>query len=211
MKNKIFKTCFVFATTATLILIVFSLQSFRYETKSIIGNTISDFSLKNIDGKTISLSDYKNAKGFIIVITCNHCPFAKLYPERMNKLNSKYKSLGVPLIAISSTDTVAYEDDSYPKMVVKAQQEKFNFPYLFDGFQTAAKNFGAQKTPHAFVVWKEKGEYIIKYNGAIDDNGAEPLKVKNQYVANAVDALLKGKEVEIKESKSLGCQIHFRK
>ena len=69
----------------------------------------------------------------------------------------------------------------------------------------------AQKTPHAFVVWKEKGEYIIKYNGAIDDNGAEPLKVKNQYVANAVDALLKGKEVEIKESKSLGCQIHFRK
>ncbi len=211
MKNKIIKTCSVFATTAALILVIFIFQSFRYETKSIIGNSINDFRLKNIDGKTISLSDYKNAKGFIIVFTCNHCPFAKLYPDRMSKLNTKYKSSGVPLIAISSTDTVAYEEDTYSKMIAKAKQEKFNFPYLFDGSQTAAKNFGAQKTPHAFVVWKEKGEYIIKYNGAIDDNGAEPEKVKNQYVANAVDALLKGKEVEIKESKSLGCQIHFRK
>ena len=172
---------------------------------------VIDFRLLNVNGKMVSLKDYPDAKGFIIVFTCNHCPFAKLYPERMSKLNSKYKSLGVPLIAISSTDTVAYEDDSYPKMIAKAKHEKFNFPYLFDGLQTAAKNFGAQKTPHAFVVWKEKGKYIIKYNGAIDDNGAEPEKVKNQYVANAVDALLKGKEVEIKESKSLGCQIHFRK
>ncbi len=211
MKNKIIKTFFIFLTTATVMLIILSLQSFRYETKSINGNTIADFSLKNVDGKNISLSNYKNAKGFIVIFTCNHCPFAKLYPERMSKLNTRYKSLGVPLIAISSTDTTAYEEDTYPKMVAKAKQEKFNFPYLFDGTQTAAKNFRAQKTPHAFVVWKEKGKYVIKYNGAIDDNGAEPEKVKNQYVANAVDALLQGKEIEITESKSLGCQIHFRK
>ena len=105
MKNKIFKTYFVFLTTATLILIVFSLQSFRYETKSIIGNTISDFSLKNVDGKTISLSDYKNAKGFIIVFTCNHSTFEKLYSQRFNDLNTKYKSLGFPSLAINSNKT----------------------------------------------------------------------------------------------------------
>ena len=172
--------------------------------------TVKDFHLLNVDGKKISLGDYPDAKGFIIVFTCNHCPFAKLYPPRLNELNAQYKSSGVPLIAISSTDTVTYDQDTYPNMVTKAMDEKFSFPYLFDGLQTVAKNFSAQKTPHAFVVWKKNGEWIIKYNGAIDDNGAEPEKVKNHYVSDAVDALLQNKEVKIKETKSLGCQIHFR-
>jgi len=172
---------------------------------------IKNFSLKNTNGKYISLTDYKEAKGFIIVFTCNHCPFAKLYPPRFNELNSKYKSLGIPLIAISSTDTIMYEEDTYSKMVKKALIEKFNFPYLFDGDQLVAKNFNAQKTPHAFVIWKENGKWIIKYSGAIDDNGAESRKVQNHFVANAVDALLNDKPVEINETKSIGCQIYFRK
>ncbi|MCX6273912.1 MAG: thioredoxin family protein [Bacteroidetes bacterium] len=170
-----------------------------------------DFHLLNVNGKMVSLKDYPSARGFIVVFTCNHCPFAKLYPERMNQLNNRYKPLGVPLIAISSTDTIVYEEDGFKNMVAKATAEKFNFPYLMDGAQTVAKKFGAQKTPHAFVVWKIKGDFVVKYNGAIDDNGAEPEKAKIHYVANAVDALLKGKEVEIKETKSLGCQIHYRK
>ena len=159
----------------------------------------------------VSFSDYPSAKGFIIIFTCNHCPFAKLYPARMNDLNNKTTSLGVPLIAISSTDTLTFEEDAYAKMVEKASNEHFNFPYLFDGEQTVAKSFKAQKTPHAFVVWKEKGKLVIKYNGAIDDNGAEPALVKNKYVENTVDALLKGKKITVKETKSIGCQIHFRK
>jgi peroxiredoxin len=171
---------------------------------------IKNFSLKNTDGKYISLTDYKEAKGFIIVFTCNHCPFAKLYPPRFNELNSKYKPLGIPLIAISSTDTIMYEEDNYAKMVQKALIEKFNFPYLFDGEQFVAKNFKAQKTPHAFVIWKENEKWVIKYSGAIDDNGAEPKKVKNHFVGNAVDALLNDKPVEISETKSIGCQIYFR-
>ncbi len=191
----------------TLLLIAFVIFGFT----SINNRTISDFSLKNTDGKLVSLKDFSNAKGFIIVFTCNHCPFAKLYPPRLNSLNSKYQPLGVPLIAISSTDTLVYEDDTYPNMVKKAANEHFNFPYLFDEFQTVAKNFSAQKTPHAYVIWNEVGKWVVKYNGAIDDNGAEPAKVKNQYVANAVDALLGGKEVAIKETKSIGCQINFRK
>lgn len=172
--------------------------------------TVADFRLKNTDGKFVSLNSYPQAKGFIIVFTCNHCPFAKLYPPRLNELNKKYSASGVPLIAISSTDTIVYEEDTYPEMVKKAKKEHFNFPYLFDEQQSVAKAFAAQKTPHAFVIWKENGNFVVKYSGAIDDNGAQPTKVKNRYVANAVDALLSGKEVTTKETKSIGCQIHFR-
>lgn len=172
---------------------------------------VNDFRLVNTDGKVISLKDYPSAKGFIIIFTCNHCPFAKLYPQRLNELNKKYKPLGFPLIAISSTDTILYSEDSFAKMVEKSKAEKFNFPYLYDNLQMVAKNFSAQKTPHAFVIWKEKAGWVIKYNGAIDDNGANPKEVKTHFVAEAVDALLAGKEIENKETKSLGCQIHYRK
>ena len=131
---------------------------------------IVDFKLKNVDGNFVSLSSFPDAKGFIIVFTCNHCPFAKLYPPRLNDLNNKFKPLGVPLIAISSTDTMMYEEDTYPNMVTKANEEHFKFTYLFDEMQEVAKNFKAQKTPHAFVIWKENEKWVVKYNGAIDDN-----------------------------------------
>ncbi len=172
---------------------------------------VNDFSLMNVDGNKVSLANYKDAKGFIIVFTCNHCPFAKLYPPRLNELNNKFKPLGVPLIAISSTDTMMYEEDTYPNMVTKAKEEQFNFPYLFDEMQTVAKNFKAQKTPHAFVIWKENNSWVVKYSGAIDDNGMESNKVTETYVADAVNALLNGKPILTKETKSIGCQIAFRK
>ena len=172
---------------------------------------VKDFKLRNVDGKYISLSDYKSAVGFIIIFTCNHCPFAKLYPPRFNELHSKFLPKGVPLIAISSTDTVQYEEDTYPLMVEKAKNEHFMFPYLMDGNQKVAKNFNAQKTPHAYVIWKENGQWVVKYDGAFDDNGQEPEKVENKYVEAAVEALLENKKIEITQTKSIGCQIYFRK
>jgi len=96
-------------------------------------------------------------------------------------------------------------------MKAKSAAEDFNFPYLYDNQQVVAKNFGAQKTPHAFVIWKEQNKWVVKYNGAIDDNGAEPEKVQINYVAEAVEALLNDKKISIVETKSIGCQIHFRK
>jgi peroxiredoxin len=96
-------------------------------------------------------------------------------------------------------------------MVKKAKKEHFNFPYLYDATQSVAKMFGADKTPHAFVIWKENAQWVIKYSGAIDDNGAEPNLVKNPYVAKDVDALLEGKLVDIPETRSIGCQILMRK
>ena len=188
-------------------LLIISTNSFAQKNNK----DIVDFKLKNVDGKMVSLSDYPNAKGFIIVFTCNHCPFAKLYPPRLNDLNNKFKPLGVPLIAISSTDTMMYEEDTYPNMVIKANEEHFNFPYLFDEMQVVAKNFKAQKTPHAYVIWKENNQWVVKYNGAIDDNGMEPEKVTESYVSNAVYELLTSQPVKTSETKSIGCQIAFRK
>ena len=172
---------------------------------------VGDFSLKNVNGKNVSLKDYPDAKGFIIVFTCNHCPFAKLYYKRLNELNTEFAAKGVPLIAISSTDTISYEEDTFPENVKKAEEQHFNFPYLYDGAQKVAKAFAAQKTPHAYVIWKVGGKWVIKYNGAIDDNGAHPELVHNAYVANAVNELLASKEVTTSEIKSIGCQINFRK
>ncbi len=202
MKNYVKQILFVAALLAT----GFSGVAFL----PIAPKVVEGFTLRNIDGRPLSLDAYPDAKGFIVVFTCNHCPFAKLYPERMNALNTKYKPLGLPLIAISSTDTNVFEEDTYPKMVEKAQNEHFNFPYLFDAEQTVAKSFGAQKTPHAYIIWKENGKWAVKYNGAIDDNGAEPTKATKHFVADAADALLNGKAGYVKETKSVGCQINFR-
>ncbi len=171
---------------------------------------VDDFSLLNVDGRIVTLADFPDARGFVIVFTCNHCPFAKLYPPRFNAFYEKYAAQGVPLIAISSTDTVTYEEDTFSRMRAKATAEHFFFPYLWDANQTVAKNFDAQKTPHAFVIWKERGKWVVKYNGAFDDNGANPDKVQEPYVVNAVDALLAGRSVGVAETPSIGCQIYFR-
>ena len=199
--------------TFAFFLLLISLYSFSGNNKapvSLIGNTVNDFSLRNIDNKNISLNDFKNAKGFIIVFTCNHCPFAKLYPERLIMLSEKYKSLHVPLIAINSTDSLVYEEETFAEMVKKVKEKGFNFPYLQDNTQAVAKNFGAEKTPHAFVIWKENNQWIIKYKGAIDDNGAEPKKVAHAYVEEAVDALMHSKTIAVTETRSIGCAIKFR-
>ncbi len=178
---------------------------------SSLADTIEDFSLQNVDGNYISLKSYPEAKGFIIVFTCNHCPFAKLYSERFNEMAKKYGALNVPLLAINPMDTVVYEDESFLAMQEKAKLASFTFPYLQDNIQTVAKDFNADHTPHAFVIWKENNQWIIKYTGAIDDNGAESDKVKNPYLTNAVDELLAGKKVQEPETRSIGCAVFYRK
>ena len=168
------------------------------------------FNLPNVDGQRVALEQFKDAKGLMVVFTCNHCPFAKLYPARLNALNKKYKDKGVPLIAVSSTDSVQYEEDDFAHMVQYAQKEKFTFPYLYDREQTVAKKYKAQKTPHAFLIWKVNGVYKIVYEGAIDDNGMHANQVKQAYLADAVENMLAGKKVETPSTKSVGCQIYFR-
>src|SRR5262245_43119015 len=104
-----------------------------------VGDRVKDFSLKNTDGKMVSLADYKTAKGFIVVFTCNHCPYAKAYEQRIIDLNNMYASKGFPVIAISSNDAVKVPEDSYDNMSSRAKEKKYSFPYLYDESQTVAK------------------------------------------------------------------------
>jgi peroxiredoxin len=177
---------------------------------SSVNKIISNFELRNVDGKLLNINNIDNAKGFIVVFTCNHCPFAKLYPQRFNDLNSKYKALGVPLIAINSMDSLVYEDETFALMQAKSKESNFNFAYLQDATQSVGKQFGAEHTPHAFIIWKENNNWIIKYSGAIDDNGEHP-ELATPFIANAVDELLQSKPVSKPETESFGCRIFYRK
>ncbi len=172
--------------------------------------TVPDFSLRDVSGKYISLKDYPQAKGFMVVFICNHCPFAKLYIKRLNDLNTKYSGLNVPLLAIDPMDSLTYEDETFAHMQQRAKAEGFNFPYLSDGTETAARSFNARRTPDAFVIWKENNQWVIKYQGAIDDNGSEPDSVHDTYLSTAVDELLAGAPVKEPSTISIGCYIHYK-
>ena len=174
--------------------------------------TISDFKLKSATtNRWVSLSDYKNAKGFVIVFSCNKCPMAKFYSQRLNQMDAKYKKLGVPVLAINSMDTLAYAEESFKLMQKKAKKDQFQFPYLQDKKQNIAKEFKATHTPQAFVIWKNNvGKFVVKYQGAIDDNAGEPEKIKQHFLTDAIDDLLQEKEVATPKSESFGCRIYFR-
>ncbi|MBK8351089.1 MAG: thioredoxin family protein [Saprospirales bacterium] len=176
-----------------------------------VGDNIKDFSLQNIDGKNVSLADYKDSKGFIITFTCNHCPYAMAYEDRILALNKKYAKAGYPVIAINPNDAIQYPEDNFEAMQVRSKEKKFNFPYLYDESQNIAKQFGATKTPHVFIVQKAGDKLVVKYIGAIDDNWEKAADVKEKYAESAIDALLAGKPVATTSTKAIGCSIKWKK
>ncbi|KGO88966.1 thioredoxin family protein [Flavobacterium suncheonense] len=172
-----------------------------------IGDVATDFSLKNVNDKKVSLADFKEAKGFIVIFTCNHCPYAKAYEDRIIALDKKYKKLGYPVIAINPNNPEVQPADSFELMKERAKEKGFTFPYLFDEGQKIYPQYGATKTPHVYVLQKTKAGNVVQYIGAIDDNYSDEEAVKTKYVENAVDALLKNQEVPVKTTKAIGCSI----
>lgn len=172
-----------------------------------IGDKVNDFKLKNIDGKMVSLADMKDVKGAIVIFTCNHCPYSVATEDRIIALDKKYKAKGYPVVAINPNDPKIQPEDSFDKMIVRAKEKGFTFPYIFDEQQTVYKEFGASRTPHVFIVSKKEGDFYLEYIGAIDDSTRDPEKVKTTYVADAVDALLSGKKPKVTETKAIGCSI----
>ncbi len=170
----------------------------------------SDFSLKGVDGKMVAMGDYPDAKGYVVVFTCNHCPYSIAYEDRLIELDKKYKEMGYPVIAINPNDPKVAPDDSYEKMIVRAEEKNFSFPYLFDEGQNVYPQYGATKTPHVYVVNKTETGNRIAYVGAIDDN-KEADKVTKNYLANALDALVAGKTPEDPYTKAFGCSIKTAK
>jgi len=171
------------------------------------GDKASDFKLKNVDGKYVSLGDYESAKGFVVVFTCNHCPYAQAYQDRLIDLNNKYLSKGFPLIAINPNDPAVSPGDSYAEMQKRAGEKNFPFPYLFDETQVVYKMYGAERTPHIYLLKKEANDYIVQYIGAIDNNYKDPQQVTERYLENAIDALLAGKSPDPDQTKAIGCSI----
>ncbi len=176
-----------------------------------VGDMARDFSLKNVDGKMVSLADYQKAKGYIVVFTCNHCPFAQAYEQRIIQLHNKYASQGFPVIAINPNDKTRSPEDSYENMVTRAKDKQYPFAYVYDETQEIAKSYGATRTPHVFLLSKTKAGNKVEYIGAIDDNSEEASAVKEAYLSNAIDALLNGKPITTNNTKAIGCTIKWRK
>lgn len=164
------------------------------------------FQLPEAQGKSPALST--DTKGLILIFTCNHCPFARLYTGRFNALQEKYAPQGVPVVAVNSMDTMIYEDEAFPYMQEKASAESYAFAYLQDAGQHWGRRLGAQSTPSAFVLWKSPDGWRVRYFGSIDDNGEAPEKA-TPFVGNAVAELLKGKPVTRPQTKAFGCAIEY--
>lgn len=172
-----------------------------------IGDIATDFSLKNVDGSMVSLKDYPDAKGFILIFTCNTCPYAVASEDRIIALDQEFKSKGYPVIAINPNNPELSPGDSFEEMQKRAKEKAFTFPYLFDEDNLMYRRYGATKTPHVYVLEKENQRFYVRYIGAIDDNVRNAEKVKERFAANAVNDLLEGREVAVKETKAIGCTV----
>lgn len=172
-----------------------------------VGDIATDFKLENVDGKMVSLSDYGKAKGFIVIFTCNTCPYAQAYENRIIELDKKYASKGYPVIAIMPNNPQVKPGDNMEAMQSRSSDKGYTFPYLIDEGQKIYPQYGATKTPHVYVLQKTNQGNQVKYIGAIDDNYQDENAVNTKYVENAVDALLTGKEVKVTETRALGCSI----
>ncbi|WP_046242354.1 thioredoxin family protein [Hymenobacter terrenus] len=172
-----------------------------------VGDKAADFKLKNIDGKMVSLADNKTAKGYIVVFTCNTCPYAQAYESRIIALNQKYAPQGYPVVAINPNDPAVVPGDSYAAM----QTKKYAFPYLQDESQQVAKTYGATRTPHLYVLTRRGNDFVVSYIGAIDDNSEDAKLVKTKYVENAMAEILAGKPATTNSTKAIGCSIKWKR
>jgi peroxiredoxin len=171
------------------------------------GDKAVEFSLKNVDGKTVSLSDYSDQKGVIVVFTCNPCPYAKAYEERIIQLHETFAGKGFPVVAINPNDDQISPEDTFDKMKARAKEKKFPFPYLKDESQEVYKAYGATRTPHIFLLQKAGASFKVAYVGTIDDNAMDASSVNKKYLESAISALLKGSEPDPSLTKAIGCTI----
>ncbi len=194
-----------------MILIALVLGQLLYAEGYQVGDKAADFRLKNVDGSMVSLGDFPDARGFVVIFTCNSCPYAVAYQDRIIAIDQEYRSKGFPVIAINPNDPEVSPRDSYEEMIVRAREKEFPFPYLFDEKQEVFPVYGASRTPHVYLLAREKDDLVVKYIGAIDDNYKDASAVTETYLANAIDALLEGNSPGKTETKAIGCSIKVKK
>jgi peroxiredoxin len=172
-----------------------------------IGSPAPNFKLKATDGMTYSLDSFKNSKALVISFTCNHCPYAQAYDDRLIALAREFMPNGVSFVAINPNDAQTYPDDSFENMKKRAAEKQLPYSYLVDETQEVAKAYGAVCTPHIFVV----GPGLrIAYEGRIDDNWKNPDAVKSRDLRNALEAILADKPVPVPNTGPMGCSIKWK-
>ena len=212
MKEKVFNVILSFCS---LLLVSFFHPPEDHPTLAINAKA-PNFSLKAVDGKTYTLASFNKYKILVVVFTCNHCPTAQAYEDRIIQLTRDYAARGVAVVAIMPNDPKAVRldelgwadmGDSFEEMKIRARQKKFNFPYLYDGAtQSVAKAYGPVATPHVFIFDKERK---LRYQGRVDDV-EKPTKTPNNFdTRNAIEALLAGKEPPVQTTKVFGCSIKW--
>ena len=169
-----------------------------------VGDKAVNFNLKSVDGKYKSLSSYKDVKGYVIVFTCNSCPYAVMYEDRLIELHNRYAPMGYPVIAINPNNPDIKPTDDFAGMQQRASDKGFPFDYLFDERQSVYPAYGATKTPHVYLV---DDKMVVRYIGAIDDNARDASAVEVKYLENAIGALEKGEEPNPSKTKAIGCSI----
>jgi len=176
-----------------------------------VGDKAAKFNLKNVDGSVVSLSDYADKNGVVVVFTCNHCPYSIAYEDRIIDLHNKYNSQGYPVVAINPNDPAVQPGDSFEAMQQRSEEKNFPFPYLFDEGQKVYPKYGATRTPHVYLLQNTGKKFEVAYIGAIDDNYTDASDVEAFYLEDAIDALIDGKKPEPNFTKAIGCTIKVQK
>lgn len=171
------------------------------------GDTAPDFKLKNVDGKEVSFNSFPKAKGYIVVFTCNTCPYAVGYEQRIIDLDNKFRPQGYPVIAINPNDPEASTADTFDKMQELAKNKKYPFPYLFDAGQKVTDQYGAKRTPHLFIVSKTPKGNVVEYVGAIDNDPEGNNAQKTKYAEDVIAALKSNQKPAITQTKEIGCTV----
>src|ERR671915_2602 len=171
------------------------------------GDKAVPFELPGVDDRRHALEDYADKEAVAVVFTCNHCPYARAWEDRLIGIQADFAARGVQLIAINANDAKKYPDDSFPRMKERSEEKGFTFPYLYDESQEVARAYGASRTPEIFLFDKDGS---LRYHGTVDDNYEDPRAVENHYLRDALDASLADKEPAVSETPPVGCTIKWK-
>ncbi|MEG1228423.1 MAG: thioredoxin family protein, partial [Flavobacterium sp.] len=191
-----------------LLMLAFSAFLAQAQTTTLkAGDTAPDFKLKNVDNKDVSFASFPKAKGYIVVFTCNTCPYAVGYEQRIIDLDKKFKPQGYPVIAINPNDPEASKADTFDKMQDLAKEKKYPFPYLLDPGQKITDEYGAKRTPHIFIVSKTAKGNVVEYVGAIDNDPEGTKADKVKYAEDVIAALKSNQKPAVTQTKEIGCTV----
>ncbi|AEE52672.1 thioredoxin family protein [Haliscomenobacter hydrossis] len=193
---------------ASVLFLLFSFPNLPTVAGLKVGDIAPDFQLKSTSGKMVTLKDYKSAKGYIVIFTCNTCPYAQAYEQRIIDLHNKMEPMGWPVVAIMPNDPSVQPGDGFDRMTERAKQQKYPFEYLLDEGQKVFPAYGAARTPHVFLLDKDRK---VRYIGAIDDNADDESLITRRYVEEAIAAVEKGNEPDPNLTKAVGCMIKVKK